>query len=52
MPKKHQFYKDIVFFENKFSIMPSEITVDTQKEKGVMKSSTLRNRDEETIEEI
>ncbi|RXP44470.1 RND family transporter [Lutibacter sp. HS1-25] len=55
MPKGKQFYKDILFFEEEFGgIMPLEIIVDTKKEKGVMKLSTLKRIDEldETIEEI
>lgn len=53
MPKGMQFYKDIKFFENEFGgIMPLEILVDTKKEKGVMKLSTLKKMDKlnETIE--
>jgi predicted RND superfamily exporter protein len=55
MPKGKQFYKDILFFEEEFGgIMPLEIIIDTKKEKGVMKLSTLKRIDEldETIEEI
>lgn len=55
MPKKTEFFKDILFFENEFNgVMPLEITIDTQRKKGVMKASTLRKMDElqETIEEI
>ena len=53
MPKGMQFYKDIKFFENEFGgIMPLEILIDTKKEKGVMKLSTLKKMDKlnETIE--
>ncbi|WP_435261561.1 efflux RND transporter permease subunit [Tenacibaculum sp. nBUS_03] len=53
MPKSKQFYKDIKFFENEFGgIMPLEILVDTKKEKGVMKLSTLKKIEKlnETIE--
>ena len=43
MPKSTSFYKDIKFFENEFGgIMPLEILIDTKKEKGVMKLSTLK----------
>jgi predicted RND superfamily exporter protein len=43
MPKSLEFYQDIKFFENEFGgIMPLEILVDTKKEKGVMKLSTLK----------
>jgi predicted RND superfamily exporter protein len=43
MPKGRQFYKDIKFFEDEFGgIMPLEIFIDTKKEKGVMKLSTLK----------
>lgn len=53
MPKSLEFYKDIKFFENEFGgIMPLEILIDTKKEKGVMKLSTLKKMDKinETIE--
>lgn len=55
MPKGKPFFKDIVFFEEEFGgIMPLEIMIDTKKEKGVMKLSTLKrmNRLDETIDEI
>jgi hypothetical protein len=55
MPKKAAFFKDIQFFEEEFNgVMPLEITVDTKRKKGVMKSSTLRKIDEleKTIEKI
>ncbi|MCH3881677.1 MULTISPECIES: efflux RND transporter permease subunit [Tenacibaculum] len=43
MPHGMQFYKDIKFFEKEFGgIMPLEILVDTKKDKGVMKLSTLK----------
>ncbi|TYQ00122.1 hypothetical protein C7447_101731 [Tenacibaculum adriaticum] len=53
MPKGMQFYKDIKFFEKEFGgIMPLEILIDTKKEKGVMKLSTLKKMEKlnETIE--
>jgi hypothetical protein len=53
MPKGRQFYKDIKFFENEFGgIMPLEILIDTKKDKGVMKLSTLKRMEKinETIE--
>lgn len=53
MPKGKQFYKDIKFFESEFGgIMPLEILVDTKKDKGVMKLSTLKKMEKlnETIE--
>ncbi|CAM1342596.1 efflux RND transporter permease subunit [Tenacibaculum amylolyticum] len=53
MPKGKQFYKDIKFFENEFGgIMPLEILIDTKREKGVMKLSTLKKMEKlnETIE--
>ncbi|UAM98272.1 MMPL family transporter [Polaribacter litorisediminis] len=53
MPKSTGFYKDIKFFENEFGgIMPLEILIDTKKDKGVMKLSTLKKMDKinETIE--
>jgi predicted RND superfamily exporter protein len=48
-----EFYKDIKFFEKEFGgIMPLEILIDTKKDKGVMKLSTLKKMDKinETIE--
>ena len=53
MPKSMGFYKDIKFFEKEFGgIMPLEILVDTKKDKGVMKLSTLKKMEKinETIE--
>ncbi len=53
MPKGMQFYKDIKFFETEFGgIMPLEILIDTKREKGVMKLSTLKKMEKlnETIE--
>jgi len=55
MPKKTGFYSDILFFEKEFDgVMPLEITIDTERKKGVMKLSTLKKMDElqKTIEEI
>ena len=46
MPKGLEFYKDIKFFEKEFGgIMPLEILIDTKKDKGVMKLSTLKKMD-------
>jgi predicted RND superfamily exporter protein len=46
MPKSMSFYKDIKFFEKEFGgIMPLEILIDTKKDKGVMKLSTLKKMD-------
>ncbi len=46
MPKTKAFYKDIKFFEKEFGgIMPLEIFIDTKKDKGVMKLSTLKRMD-------
>ncbi len=43
MSKSEQFYNDIKFYENEFDgIMPLEIFVDTKKEKGAYKLSTLK----------
>ncbi|MDB9723856.1 MMPL family transporter [Polaribacter sp.] len=43
MPKNTDFYKDIKFFEKEFGgIMPLEILIDTQKNRGVLKLSTLK----------
>lgn len=55
MPKKTEFYQDILFFENEFDgVMPLEIMIDTKRKKGVMKLSTLKRMDElqETISDI
>jgi predicted RND superfamily exporter protein len=55
MPKGMQFYKDIKFFEEEFGgIMPLEILIDTKKEKGVMKLSTLKKMEKinEAIEQF
>jgi predicted RND superfamily exporter protein len=55
MPKKTDFFKDILFFEKEFDgVMPLEITIDTKRKKGVMKLSTLRKMEDfqKTIEEI
>jgi predicted RND superfamily exporter protein len=39
-------YKDLIFMEKNFKgVMPLEITIDTKKPKGVLKSSTLRKID-------
>ncbi|WBX77109.1 efflux RND transporter permease subunit [Tenacibaculum ovolyticum] len=53
MPKGMQFYKDIKFFETEFGgIMPLEILIDTKRDKGVMRLSTLKKMEKlnETIE--
>ncbi len=43
MSKSEQFYNDIKFYENEFDgIMPLEIFIDTKKEKGAYKLSTLK----------
>lgn len=55
MPKKTDFFKDILFFEKEFDgVMPLEIMIDTKRKKGVMKLSTLRKMEEvqEIISEI
>jgi len=55
MPKGKSFYKDIKFFEQEFGgIMPLEILVDTKREKGVMKLSTLKRMEKinEAVEEF
>lgn len=55
MPKSKVFYQDIVFFEEEFGgIMPLEIMIDTKKDKGVFKLSTLKKIDKLTtlIDEI
>ena len=49
MPKEKTFYKDIVFFEQEFGgIMPLEVMIDTHKENGVYKLSTLKKIDKLT----
>jgi predicted RND superfamily exporter protein len=55
MPKQTDFFQDILFFENEFDgVMPLEITIDTQRKKGVMKLATLKKMEElqTAIEEI
>ncbi|MDR7209724.1 efflux RND transporter permease subunit [Flavobacterium piscis] len=55
MPQKTDFFRDIKFFEKEFNgVMPLEITIDTERKKGVMKLSTLQKIDElqQKIEEI
>ncbi|PZD78413.1 RND family transporter [Mesonia sp. K7] len=43
MPKDTTFFRDIEFFEDEFNgIMPLEILIDTKREKGVMKLSTIK----------
>ncbi|MDT0294585.1 RND family transporter [Mesonia ostreae] len=51
MPKEAAFFKDIEFFEDEFDgIMPLEILIDTKREEGVLKLSTLkRMRDLENL---
>lgn len=52
MPKDAEFFHDIEFFQEEFGgIMPLEILIDTKKDKGVMKLSTLK-RIEKVNEEI
>lgn len=47
MPKSAGFFQDIEFFEEEFDgIMPLEILIDTQREKGVMKLSTLKRMEQ------
>ncbi|GAB2764302.1 efflux RND transporter permease subunit [Salinimicrobium soli] len=47
MPKNAGFFKDVEFFEEEFDgVMPLEVLVDTKREKGVMKLSTLKKMDE------
>ena len=43
MPKKQDFYKDIIFFDEQFNgIVPLQIIVDTKRKDGVFKLSTLK----------
>ena len=55
MPKNAEFFEDIRFFEEEFDgIMPVEIVVDTERKKGVLKSTNLRKMDQigDVIHEI
>jgi predicted RND superfamily exporter protein len=55
MPKSASFFKDILFFEKEFNgVQPLEIMINTQRKKGVMKSSTIRKMDElqQTIDSL
>jgi len=43
MPKKQDFFKDIVFFDEQFNgIVPLQIIVDTKRKDGVFRLSTLK----------
>ncbi len=43
VPRDHQVYKDLMFFENGFNgVMPFEIVIDTRKEGHATKSSNLK----------
>ncbi|MFL2591172.1 MAG: RND family transporter [Flavobacteriaceae bacterium] len=43
MPKKQDFFKDIVFFDEQFNgIVPLQIIIDTKRKDGVFKLSTLK----------
>lgn len=47
MPKQANFFKDIEFFEEEFDgVMPLEILINTKREKGVMKLSTLKKMEQ------
>jgi len=47
IPKKDRLYKDLLFIEKHFKgVMPLEISIDTEKPKGVQKLSTIRKIDE------
>ncbi|MDR6300111.1 efflux RND transporter permease subunit [Mesonia maritima] len=51
MPKEAEFFQDIEFFEEEFNgIMPLEILINTKREKGVVKLSTLKRMQE--LEEL
>ena len=55
MPKKADFFKDILFFDEVFNgIVPLEIWIDSKREKGIVKPATLRrmNSLQSTIDEI
>ncbi len=46
MPKKQDFFKDIIFFDEQFNgIVPLQIIVDTKRKDGVFKLSTLKRLD-------
>ncbi|RLD51619.1 MAG: RND family transporter, partial [Bacteroidetes bacterium] len=46
IPKEDALYKDLMFFEDNFKgVMPLEISIDTKKQKGVMKLSTINRID-------
>ncbi len=47
IPKRDPLYVDLLFFENNFNgIMPFEISIDTKKNKGVMRLSVIKKIDE------
>jgi len=47
IPKKDPLYVDMLFFEKNFKgIMPFEISIDTHKDKGVMRLSVIKKIDE------
>lgn len=47
MPQKAAFFKDIEFFEEEFNgVMPLEVLIDTKREKGALKLSTLKRMEE------
>ena len=55
MPKKADFFKDILFFDEVFNgVVPLEIWIDSRREKGIVKPATLRRMNElhSAIDEI
>jgi len=47
IPKKDKIYKDLMFLEHHFKgVMPLEFSIDTKKQKGIQKLSTIRKIDE------
>ncbi|MBZ9652422.1 efflux RND transporter permease subunit [Psychroflexus montanilacus] len=47
MPQSADFFQDIKFFEDKFDgVLPLEIMIDTKRQNGVTKLSTLKKMDE------
>ena len=55
MPKKSEFFKDILFFDEEFNgIVPVEIIVDSRRKGGATRLSTLKRIDklEQYINEI
>ena len=55
MPKKSEFFSDIIFFDEEFNgIVPIEIIIDTRRKGGATRLSTLKKIDklEQYIDDI